>query len=160
MRTDFSLASGLRYEVTAEGGSGYIRERVLRSLLEEEKKLIARGRTAGAAISKDNYAFTAEGINEERLAAVGIRPLRKERSLILGRMFLTMDGVLRRVEGRLAKNPFFWVTRANVVRMYQRFNDVLMPVSLDTTAQLRLLGSSTLRMTYRYSQIDERPVDP
>ena len=111
MRTDFSLASGLRYEVTAEGGSGYIRERVLRSLLEEEKKLIARGRTAGAAISKDNYAFTAEGINEERLAAVGIRPLRKERSLILGRMFLTMDGVLRRVEGRLAKNPFFWVTR-------------------------------------------------
>jgi hypothetical protein len=33
-----------------------------------------------------------------------------------------------------------------------------MPVSLDTTAQLRLLGSSSLRMTYTYSHINERPV--
>jgi hypothetical protein len=33
-------------------------------------------------------------------------------------------------------------------------------VSLVTTAELRLLGSSALRMTYRYSSIDERPVDP
>jgi hypothetical protein len=47
----------------------------------------------------------------------------------------------------------------DLVRIYEPLNDVLMPVSLETTAQLRLLGSSTLRMTYRYSQIDERPVD-
>jgi hypothetical protein len=33
-----------------------------------------------------------------------------------------------------------------------------MPVSLATTAQLRLFGSSALRMTYRYSEIDDRPV--
>ena len=46
----------------------------------------------------------------------------------------------------------------NVVRSYRRINGVLMPVSLDTTAQLRLLGSSALRMTYRYVQIDERAV--
>jgi hypothetical protein len=34
-----------------------------------------------------------------------------------------------------------------------------MPVSLETTAQLKLFGPSVLRMTYRYSHIDERPVD-
>ena len=159
-QTHFTVATGLLYDVTAEGGSGFIRARVLRSLLEEERKLIARGASGSVAISRDNYAFTAEGLNEEGLAVVGMRPLRKERSLIVGRMFLTVDGVLRRVEGRLAKNPSFWVTRVDVVRTYRRINDVLMPVSLETTAQLRLLGSSTLRMTYRYSQVDERPVDP
>jgi hypothetical protein len=157
-QTDFSPESGLLYEVIAEGGSGYIRSRVLRSLLDEEQRLIARGGTPAVALTADNYEFTPEGVDEEGLAVVRIRPLRKERSLIAGRMFVTVEGELRRVEGRLAKNPSFWVTRVNVVRSYRRINGVLMPVSLETTAQLRLLGTSSLRMTYRYSRIDEQPV--
>jgi hypothetical protein len=157
-QTAFSVASGFTFQVTAEGGSGYIRSRVLRSLLEEEQRLIARGGGAAVAISADNYQLTPEGFNEEGLAVVGLRPLRKDRSLIAGRMFLTVDGRLARVEGRLAKNPSWWVTRVDVVRLYRRINGVLMPVSLDTQARLRLFGSSSLRMTYRYAQIDERPV--
>jgi hypothetical protein len=159
VQTQFTVTSGLQYEITAEGGSGYIRSRVLRSLLDEEQRLIARGRAPGVAISTANYQFAAEGVNEEGLAIVSMRPRRKDRSLINGRMFLTtVDGDLVRVEGRLARNPSFWVTRVNVVRSYRRIDGVLMPVSLDTTAQLRLLGSSSLRMTYTYSHINERPV--
>jgi hypothetical protein len=159
VRTDFTFASGFVYDVTGEGGSGLIRSRILRSLLDEEQRLIASGGAPRVALSPANYEFSAEGINEEGLAIVRIQPLRKDRSLIAGRLFLTVDGDLRRVEGRLAKNPSFWITRVNVVRTYRRINGVLMPVSLDTTAQLRLLGSSALRMTYRYSHIDEQPVD-
>ena len=159
VQTHFTLESGLRYEVTAEGGSGYIRSRILRSLLDEEQRLIARGGSAGVAVSAANYEFRPEGVNEEGLAVVGLKPLRKDRSLFIGRMFLTAeDGDLVRMEGRLAKNPSFWVTRAHAVRSYRRINGVRMPVSLETTAQLRLLGSSALRMTYRYSHIDEQPV--
>jgi hypothetical protein len=158
VKTEFSVASGLFYQVTAEGGSGFIRSRVLRSLLDEEQRLIARNATATVAISADNYQFTPEGLTDEGLAIVSIRPLRKDRSLIAGRMLMTVDGELVRVEGRLAKNPSFWVTRVNVVRSYRRINGVQMPVSLDTAAQLRLFGSSALRMTYRYAQIDERIV--
>jgi hypothetical protein len=158
VHTDFSGSSGLSYQVTAEGGSGYIRSRVLRSLLDEEQQLIARNASATVAISTRNYELTPEGVDEEGLVIVNIRPLRKERSLIAGRMMLTADGDLVRVEGRLAKNPTFWVTRVSVVRVYQRINGVVMPVSLESRAQLRLLGSSALRMTYRYVQIDERPV--
>lgn len=161
VETDFTPAAGFQYHVTAEGGSGYIRTRVLRSLLEEEQRVIARGSASSVAISTDNYHFTPEGVDAEGLAVVRLRPLRKDRSLIAGRMFLTVDGDLRRVEGQLAKNPSFWVTRVNVVRLYRRINGVLMPVSLDTTAQLRLFGSSALRMTYRYSRVDDRAVhDP
>jgi hypothetical protein len=158
VQTDFSVASGLSYHVTAEGGSGYIRSRVLRSLLDEEQRLIERNRTASVAISTANYQLTPEGLNDEGLVVISMRPLRKDRSLIAGRMFLTMDGDLVRVEGRLAKNPSFWTSRVNVVRTYRRINGVPMPVLLDTTAQLRLLGSSALRMTYRYAQVDERTV--
>ena len=159
VKTRYAADSGFRYDVTSEGGSGLIRGRVLRSLLEEEKQLVASGTGARVAISRDNYTFTSEGINDDGLAVIAIRPLRKERSLILGRLLLTPDGVLQRVEGQLAKNPSFWVTRVNVVRTYRLINGVLMPVCLETTARLRFLGSSSLRMTYTYSEIDEQPVE-
>jgi hypothetical protein len=159
VHTDFTVASGLKYEVTAEGGSGYIRTRVLRSLLNEEQRLIAQGKESTVAISTANYEFRPEGVNDEGLAVVSLRPLRKDRSLIDGRMFLAiLKGDLVRVEGRLARNPSFWLARVNVVRSYQRIEGAIMPVSLETDGRLRLLGSSSLRMTYRYWQIDERPV--
>jgi hypothetical protein len=158
VRTDYSPAVGLRYQVTAEGGSGYIRSRVLVSLLEEEQRLISQGDEHTVALTPDNYRFTAETLNEEGLATVTLWPLRKDRALIAGRMFLTTGGELRRVEGRLARNPSFWVTRVDIVRSYRPINGVLMPVLLETRARLRLLGAAELRMTYRYSSIDEVPV--
>ena len=158
VRTEFTVESGLLYQVTAEGGSGYIRSRVLRSLLDEEQSLIAENASSKVALSYDNYQFTPNGLDEDGLAVVTIRPLRKDRSLIAGQMFLTAEGDLVRVKGRLVKNPSFWVTRANLVRSYQRINGVTMPVSLETTGQVRLFGSSALRMTYRYEQINERTV--
>lgn len=159
VQTEFAPATGLVYQVTDEGGSGYIRARVLRSLLDEEQLLIARRATATVTLSPDNYEFTPEGFDDEGLVVVEMRPLRKDRSLVDGRMFLTAEGELVRIEGRLAKNPSLWVSRVDVVRSYRRINGVLMPVSLDTKAQLRLLGASSLRMTYRYSHIDDRVVD-
>lgn len=160
-QTEFTVASGLRYEVTAEGGSRYIRARVLRSLLEEERRLIAQGTGSSAAISTSNYDFRPAGVSEEGFAVVTLRPRRNDRSLIDGRMFLTtIDGDLARIEGRLARNPSFWLTRVNVVRSYRRIEGAVMPVLLETHGRLRLLGSSSLRMTYRYSEIDERAVDP
>jgi hypothetical protein len=158
-QTDFTPGSGLRYQITAEGGSGYIRSRVLRALLEEERSLIARGGSSGVAISPENYQFSSAGVDPEGLALVRLRPLRKERSLLVGHLFLKPeDGELVRVEGRLAKNPSFWVTRVDVVRSYRRINDVLVPVALETHAQLRIFGRSTLRMTYEYSEVDGRTV--
>jgi hypothetical protein len=97
-------------------------------------------------------------VNEDGLATVTVTPLRKDRALIAGRMFLTPAGELRRIEGRLARNPSFWVTRVDIVRSYRPINGVLMPVLLETKARLRLLGSAGLRMTYRYSTVDAQPV--
>lgn len=158
-QTDFTVAGGLQYEVTAEGGSGYIRSRVLRSLLEQERQLIANGDSSHVALSAANYTFTADGIADDGLARVAMQPKRKEKALIAGHLFVRpADGELMRVEGRLAKNPSFWITRVEIVRSYRRIDGALLPVLLESTAQLRLLGRSTLRMTYRYSEVDDRPV--
>ncbi|MNC87494.1 hypothetical protein D3C83_32230 [compost metagenome] len=63
-----------------------------------------------------------------------------------------------RIEGRLAKNPSFWMKRVDVVRSYARINGVLVPTVLESAAQMRFFGRSSLRMTYHYSEVDRAPV--
>ena len=69
-----------------------------------------------------------------------------------------MRNFVHRLQGRLAKNPSFLVKNVDVVRKYERIDGVIVPVSLESTAQLRFLGEATLRMTYSYSEIEGRPV--
>jgi hypothetical protein len=148
----------MRYSVIAEGGSGYVRSRVLRSLLEQEQQLIATGRVLTVALQPSNYQFTLEGETPEGFVRVALRPVRKDRALIAGAILLAPEtGELVRVEGRLAKNPSIWTKRVDVVRQYARVNDILMPMSLESTAALRLLGRSSLRMVYDYHEVDYRP---
>jgi hypothetical protein len=157
--TEYAPASGFRYTITTEGGSGSIRDRGLKAILAGEQDAIARGEMAKSALAPCNYEFQANGVDENGLAKVLLSPKRKERVLVSGAMFLRpVDGELVRVQGRLAKSPSFWVKTVDIVRTYERIGGVVMPVSLETTAQVRMFGTATLRMTYNYSEIDGQPV--
>ena len=157
--TAYSPATGLAYEVTAEGGSGYIRNKVLRAVLKGEQEIIALGEAARSSLEPSNYTFLANGVDADGLANVLISPRRQERVLISGTMFLRpADGDLVRLQGRLARNPSFWVKNVEIVRKYERIEGAIVPILLESTAQLRMLGEATLRMTYSYSEIDGRAV--
>jgi hypothetical protein len=155
--TAYDPATGLTYEITAEGGSGFIRNRVLRGVLEAERRAIAEGETARASLEPANYSFVPNGVDTDGLAKVLISPRRKERILVVGTLFLTpAGGELVRLEGRLAKNPSFWVRNVEIVRRYERIGGAIVPVSLDSEADLRLFGHATFQMTYAYSEIGGR----
>jgi hypothetical protein len=157
--TDYSPPTGFRYQITAEGGSAYIRGKVLRAVLDAERDAIAQGETARSSLDLSNYAFESNGLDADGLAKVQLIPLRKDRVLIAGTMFLhPIAGDLVRLQGRLAKSPSFWVKDVDILRSYQRIAGAIVPVALESKAQLRLLGPATLRMTYAYSEIDDRPV--
>jgi hypothetical protein len=155
--TAYSPGTGFRYEITAEGGSGYIRAKVLKAVLDGEREVIAKGETARSSLDRSNYRFTANGIDSDGLANVLLSPRRNERVLVSGMMALNAaDGALVRLQGRLARSPSFWVKNVDIVRTYQRIDGHVVPVALQTTAQVRFLGEATLRMTYAYSEIDGR----
>lgn len=157
--TEYSHQLGFSYAVTAEGGSAYIRSKVLRALLEAERDVIARGEARRSALVQENYTFRANGVDADGLASILLTPRRKERVLVSGTMFLQPgDGRLVRLEGRLAKSPSFWVKNVDIVRSYESIGDAVVPVALTSRAHVRLLGSAELRMTYSYSDIDGRPV--
>jgi hypothetical protein len=157
--TEYSPANGFSYEITAEGGSGYIRAKVLRAVLDGERDVIAKGETARSSLARSNYNFQGNGVDSDGLANVLLSPRRKERVLLSGTMFLRpLDGDLVRLQGRLAQSPSFWIKNVDIIRTYERIDGAVVPVALETKAQVRFLGAATLRMTYVYSAIDGQPI--
>jgi hypothetical protein len=155
--TEYAPATGFHYAITAEGGSVYIRTKVLKAVLDGEREVIAQGETARSSLDLANYRFQPNGIDTEGHANVLLLPRRKERVLVSGMMALNAtDGALVRLQGRLAKSPSFWVKNVDIVRSYERIDGKVVPVALQTKAQVRFLGEATLRMTYIYSEIDGR----
>jgi hypothetical protein len=75
--------------------------------------------------------------------------------LVHGTALVTADsGDLRLVEGRLAKSPSFWTRSVRISRRYERIAGVRVPVSMRSTADVRIVGDSTFSMTYDYETIN------
>ena len=154
-----SDASGFRYRIEREEGSDYIRNRVFRETLEAERKMWAAGAPDAASLTPANYTFAEGGFQPDGLAALNIKPRRKDVLLVDGAIFLRPgDGELLKMEGDLAKPPSFWTRRVRIVRHFQRFAGVRMPVSLDAVANVRWFGQSTFRAVYEYETVNAERV--
>ena len=146
-----------RYEIVSERGSETIRNKVLKALLEREKELVADG-PGRSELTSENYEFAAETTGPG-CKYVLIKPKRKDSLLVDGRMVLSEDGRdLLRVEGKLSKNPSFWTSLVNVVRRYARLDGVRVPIATESTAKVKFVGDSKLRVEYEYETINGQPV--
>ena len=149
---------GFRYTIVSETGSEYIRNKVLRAVLNREQELVADGDCRRSELTPDNYDF-ADDKQGDGERYVTIKPKRKDVLLVDGRMVLSQDGAeLLRVEGRLSKNPSFWTSLVNVIRHYARLDGVRVPIATETTAKVKLAGVSYLDVHYEYETINGRPV--
>jgi hypothetical protein len=159
--TEADKAGGFKYQVAAEGGSGYIRRRVFLAALNSEQMMWQTGEPDRAGLNHANYEFADHGVVDD-LASVTITPRRKDVLLVDGWIFVKReDGDLMRIEGRLSKNPSFWTRRVEITRRYGRVAGVHVPLSIESTAQIFVAGQSTFRMTYEYASINgERVGDP
>jgi hypothetical protein len=153
--TELRPGGQFHFEIISETGSEYVRDKVLRPILETEAKVFSSGKASQSALTPENYELGGGVILDEGLVKLFAKPRRKDVSLIDGAVFLTSDDAdLVRIEGRMAKNPSFWTTRVNVVRHYDRIAGIRVPVRLDSTAQIRFAGESTLTMSYDYQSIN------
>jgi hypothetical protein len=160
--TEYDHVNGFRYQIVDEGGSGYIRNKVLRAALDGEQKIWADHEPQKSSFNRDNYMFDAGDSAPDGLATVGVRPKRKDVLLVEGAIFVQpSDGELSRIEGKLSKTPSFWTRRVDVVRRYERKNGVRVPVAIESVAHVLIAGRSTFKMTYEYQTINGQHVgDP
>jgi hypothetical protein len=146
------------YEIVSERGSETVRGKVLRSILKREEELVNSGNTEKGDITPANYDITEAGRDEDGARVVQIKPKRNDVLLVDGRAVLDDGGDLVRVEGRLAKNPSFWTSLVNIVRRYARIGGVRVPIATETTAKVKMVGTSTLKVDYDYESVNGRPV--
>ena len=160
--TEYDHVNGFRYQIVDEGGSGYIRNKVLRAALDGERKIWADHEPQKSSFNHDNYMFDDGVSAPDGLATVGVRPKRKDVLLVEGALFgQPSDGELSRIEGKLSKTPSFWTRRVDVVRRYERQAGVRVPVAIESVAQVLIAGRSTFKMTYEYQTINGQHVgDP
>lgn len=165
--TELTPLGAFRYEIVSERGSGYVRSKVLRTMLEREQSMWREGEVARGALTDENYTFAPLGWsapNERDAAAaaewfVAMTPKRRDTLLVVGRLVLdAATGELQRIEGRVAKSPSFWTNRVEIVRRYGRVNGVRVPLSTESVAHLKVAGRSEFDMTYEYERINGEAV--
>src|SRR5205823_4736894 len=76
--TEFDQTRGFTFQVIAEGGSTYIRKRVLLAALEGEQKLWASREPQRASLTTDNYSFHDGGSTADGLDWLSVKPKRKD----------------------------------------------------------------------------------
>jgi hypothetical protein len=158
--TTLDPVHGFSYEITAREGSGLIQRKVLVAALDAEKDAVQSATNkAQSALTPANYEFLDVNPVDDRMVRLDVRPRRKHAMLINGHLVIESDSAdLVRVEGDLSQRPSFWTRRVHVVREYERVGGVHVPVSMRSTADVLIVGSSSFSMDYQYAEINGKTI--
>jgi len=121
-------------------------EKVVRKILERETDMADDPRKT--ILSRDNYRFHFIGparMDGRRCYLLGLEPKREEKELVRGRVWVDASTYLPvRVEGKLAKNPSWWLKNVDVVLKFGHFGGLWMEHATQASAEVRLFGRHTL----------------
>jgi hypothetical protein len=155
--TEFQPGRGFTFDIVREGGSDYIREKVLRGMLTTERDLLSRGRRLRASFEAKNYGFEDGGM-VDGLQRILLKPAKKSDGIVNGSVFLEPDsGLITKLQGRLVKSPSFWVRDVDVTWKFMHVNGRALPIEMHSSARVRMFGRSNFKMVYDYVSIDGRP---
>ncbi len=156
--TEYQPGRGFTFEVIQEGGSEYVRNKILRGMLASEQDLIARGKRLRASLESMNYVFDDGGMTDAGLQRIVMKPAKKSDGIVNG--FLLIEpgsGAVTKIEGRLVKSPSFWVRDVDVAWKFAHVGNHVVPIEMISTARVRMFGRSNFRMVYDYVSIDGQP---
>jgi hypothetical protein len=158
VETALTPAGAFSWRVVEQGGSQRTREKVLSELLKIEAEAWRTGHSDDAALTPTNYVFNVTTPTPAGTTAIRVIPRRLDAKLIDGVLVVGSDGFPIRLEGRLAKSPSFWVRSVTVVKKYARFGSTSLPISIESLADIKMFGRSSLTMRYRYTVVNGRSV--
>ena len=151
---------GFSYDITASEGSAIIIKHVLVKALEAEQDAVqSTANKSQSALTPANYEFLDMSPMGGRLVKVNVKPRRNHVMLINGHLVIESDSAdLVRIEGELSKRPSFWTRRVQVTREYDRVGGVHVPISMKSTADVLIVGTSSFSMDYKYAEINGKPI--
>jgi hypothetical protein len=156
--TEYHPGRGFTFEIVQEGGSEYVRNKVLRGMLTSERDLLSRGRRLRASFEAKNYNFEDGGI-VDGLQRILLKPAKKSDGIVNGSVLVEPDsGLITTLQGRLVKSPSFWIRDVDVTWKFMHVNGCVLPIEMISNGRVRMFGRSNFRMAYDYVSIDGRPI--
>lgn len=160
-RTSLDEVHGFQFRVIDESGSSLLRSRILRPVLDAERRAKQREHGRAGALTRANYAFEVDQITPDGLLRVAITPKRREELLMEGSILLTVEASdLVQMEGLLVKRPSFWTRKVKIIRRYGRIAGARVPIETSSVADVLFAGQSTFSMRYEYESINGVSVAP
>ena len=140
------------FTVVSESGSGTIRHRVFKRLLDAEVESMQPENQQRTDITAENYAFRLlqspeTGAND--FYVLQATPRHKNKFLFRGRIWVdAKDFAVIRVEGEPAVNPSWWTPETDFTRVYQKVGAFWLPESNESVTKVRIFGTAELTINY------------
>jgi hypothetical protein len=145
-----------KYTIDNANGS-LVEERIVRKMLDGE---VAFAKDSGSSdLTPENYDFRfirGDEVSGQRCYVLQLIPKRQSRNLLRGSIWVDAHSYLPlRVEGEPAKNPSWWVTDARIALLYGYVGPMWLQTSSEATANVRIIGRSTMIWQDVGYQLDE-----
>jgi len=159
VRVDYHSPDKKEFTILSENGSGTVRNRVFKKLLEAEGESMREENQRRSAIAPENYTFQAvdyQVTNSDEFYVLEAQPRNKNKFLFRGRIWVNAkDFAITRVEGEPAQNPSWWTVKTDFKRSYQKVGDFWLPESNESETKVRILGTAVLTIRYGEYRIKE-----
>ncbi len=140
------------FEVISETGSGFVRNHIIRKMMDAEHEASEKRERQDTRIIPANYGFTLVGteiLDGRNSYILEVDPKTRNKFLIRGRIWVDAeDFAIARVEGQPAKNPSFWIRSVQIVQRYGRTGQFWLPASNQSVAQARIFGKTEVVIDY------------
>jgi hypothetical protein len=159
VRAEYDAPNKKVFTIMSESGSGTVRSRVFKKLLEAEQESMREDNQERSAITPQNYTFQFtdyQKIDGNEFYVLEARPLTKNKFLFRGRIWVdAKDFAVAKVEGEPAVNPSWWTVKTDFKRSYQKVGSFWLPESNDSETQVRIFGTAVLTIKYGEYQITQ-----
>jgi hypothetical protein len=159
VRTDYQAPNKKEFTIVSQSGSGTVRDRVFKKLLEAEQESMRADNQQRSAITPENYTFQLsdyEKTDTDEFYVLDVQPRSKNKFLFRGHIWVNAkDFAITRVEGEPAVSPSWWTVRTDFKRSYQKIGDFWLPESNHSETKVRVFGTAILSIEYRDYQITQ-----
>jgi len=157
VRADYQAPNKKEFTIVSESGSGTVRDRVFKKLLEAEQESMRDENQQRSAITPENYTFQLsdyEKTDTDEFYVLDAQPRSKNKFLFRGHIWVNAKHfAITRVEGEPAVNPSWWTVKTDFKRRYQKIGDFWLPESNQSETKVRVFGTAVLTIEYREYQI-------
>jgi outer membrane lipoprotein-sorting protein len=163
VQTLYRKDSGKSYTILSESGSEFIRNHVLRTLLDNEKNINLPGIREKSWFTSANYEMqlqpgSVQLLNGRECLTLAITPRQKAANMIAGTLWVdAKDGSIVQIVGTATQSPSIFTGAAQVMRLYASVNGYAMAAQARAISDSFLLGRTTVTIDYSDYHIQLHP---